>query len=184
MTPEAPPPEEAVAPASSPAQVHTAESNTSSDASCTLQLQEQTQLCEALHGYLADMTQCPGPVPQSTWHVTGYVTWVLCSPPVLFELHGFTCSFAWQVAEAYKQLCRGMVPYLQPVWALVAEVKCALAQRSVISFQPHNQQSSDTNTLLPLPPPPPPKNHTHHPSNVPLYISSCPHSPILSYPIS
>ena len=76
VIPKATPPEAAAAapgPSASQASslVHAAESNITSGGSCSLQLQEETLLCEALPGYLADMSNCPAPLPSSTWQLTG-----------------------------------------------------------------------------------------------------------------
>ena len=53
--------------------LHSAAMNVSSGSSCLVQLQEDTLLCEALPGYLADMSHCAAPPQRSTWHLYGYV---------------------------------------------------------------------------------------------------------------
>ena len=69
----------ALAPQSSPpagtanSTLHSAAMNISSGSSCSVQLQEDTLLCEALPGYLADMSHCAAPPQDATWHLYGYV---------------------------------------------------------------------------------------------------------------
>lgn len=51
--------------------LHSTLANVSTDTSCSVSLQEETLLCEALPGYLADMSHCTAPPLSSTWHLAG-----------------------------------------------------------------------------------------------------------------
>ena len=70
------PTEQAPAPEAAPAEVpasiiRSAFAELDSDSSCAVVVQEQTVLCEALPGYLADMSHCIAPPQNSTWRLSG-----------------------------------------------------------------------------------------------------------------
>lgn len=62
-------PQAAPRPGTANSTLHSAAMNISSGSSCSVQLQEDTLLCEALPGYLADMSHCAAPPQDTTWHL-------------------------------------------------------------------------------------------------------------------
>ncbi|KAA6425234.1 MAG: hypothetical protein FRX49_04729 [Trebouxia sp. A1-2] len=86
---QAPAPTAAPSTVSNGTTLHSSVANVSTDTSCSVSLQEETLLCEALPGYLADMSHCTAPAQASTWHLAGglgcsnphweYTPWSACS---------------------------------------------------------------------------------------------------------
>lgn len=68
---QAPAPTAAPSTVSNGTTLHSSVANVSTDTSCSVSLQEETLLCEALPGYLADMSHCTAPAQASTWHLAG-----------------------------------------------------------------------------------------------------------------
>ncbi len=71
QVPQAPAPTAAPSTVSNSTMLHSSVANISTDTSCSVSLQEETLLCEALPGYLADMSHCIAPPQASTWHLAG-----------------------------------------------------------------------------------------------------------------
>ncbi|KAL0020441.1 hypothetical protein WJX77_003488 [Trebouxia sp. C0004] len=89
QVPQAPAPTAVPSTVSNSTTLHSAVANINTDTSCSVSLQEETLLCEALPGYLADMSHCVAPPQASTWHLAGglgcsnphweYTPWSACS---------------------------------------------------------------------------------------------------------
>ncbi|KAL3159879.1 Thrombospondin type 1 repeats protein [Trebouxia sp. C0009 RCD-2024] len=87
------PPPQAPQPAPQPgianSTLFSAAMNITTGSSCSVQLQEDTLLCQALPGYLADLSHCTAPPQESTWRLYGgigckgphweYTPWGQCS---------------------------------------------------------------------------------------------------------
>ncbi|KAL0052577.1 hypothetical protein WJX82_004191 [Trebouxia sp. C0006] len=71
QVPQAPAPTAAPSTFSNRTTLHSSLANVSTDTSCSVILQEETLLCEALPGYLADMSHCTAPPQASTWNLAG-----------------------------------------------------------------------------------------------------------------
>ena len=68
---QAPAPQAALSSDSNSTTLHSTIANVSTDTSCSVNLQETTQLCEALPGYLADMSRCAASAQTPTWNLSG-----------------------------------------------------------------------------------------------------------------
>ena len=71
QVPQAPAPTAAPSTVLNSTTLHSSMANISTDTSCSVSLQEEVLLCEALPGYLADMSHCTAPPQASTWHLAG-----------------------------------------------------------------------------------------------------------------